>query len=85
MNKNRRKSNDKIDRIEFSNEITRFLNDDQYAVILNMRNKRSARSTDNPNESVVKYVHTISKSDPNITIQSKRLNADSKYLCGPIA
>lgn len=74
-----------IERIEFNSEITKFLNDDQYAVILKMRSKRNARSTDNPNESVLKCVHTISNNDPKITMQSKRLNDDSKYLWGPIA
>lgn len=85
MNRNKRKSSEIIERIEFKSEITKFLNDDQYAVILKIRSKRSARNTDRPNESLLKYVQTISNSDPKMTIQSKRLNADSKYFDGPIA
>lgn len=85
MNKNNRKSNEIIERMEFSNEITRFRSDDQYAVILKMRSKRNARKTDNPNESVVYDVQMISNNEAAITIQSKRLKADTKYLCGPMA
>lgn len=85
MNKNRRNNNEIIDRIEFSNEMTKFRSDDQYAVTLNIRSKRKARNTDKPNESLLKCVHTISKSEPIMTMQSKRLNADSKYFGGPNA
>lgn len=85
MNKNNRNNSDIIDRIEFNNEITRFRSDDQYAVILNIRKRRNARNTEKPNEPPLKCVQMISNNEPNITIQSKRLNADSKYLCGPNA
>lgn len=51
MNKNSKNSSEIIERIEFISEITRFRNSDQYAVILNIRSKRSARSTENPKES----------------------------------
>lgn len=50
-----------------------------------MRSKRNARKTDSPNESVVYDVQMISNSDAAMTIQSKRLNADTKYLCDPMA
>lgn len=85
MNKNNRNNNDIIDLIEFNNEMTKFRSDDQYLVTLKMRNSRSARSTDKPNEPPLKYVQRISNNDPNMTIQSNRLNADSKYLRGPSA
>lgn len=74
-----------MERIEFSNEITRFRSEDQYAVILKIRSNRNARKTDKPNESVVYDVQMISNSDAAMTIQSKRLKADTKYFCGPIA
>lgn len=74
-----------MDRIEFINDMTRLRNSDQYAVILKMRNSRSARKTENPKESPLKYDQIISNNDPKMTIQSKRLNEDSKYFDGPIA
>lgn len=85
MNKNSKNSNEIIDLIEFSSDITRFLSDDQYLVTLNMRNKRSARNTDKPNDPPFQCVQIISKSEPKMTTQSKRLNADSKYFRGPNA
>lgn len=85
MNKNNKNNNDMIERIEFINEITRFRNSDQYAVILKIRSKRNALRTDKPNEPPLKCVHTISNNEPNITIQSKRLNEDWKYFDGPMA
>lgn len=85
MNKKSRNSNEIIDLIEFSNDITRFRSDDQYLVTLKMRNRRSARNTDNPNEPPFQCVQMISNSEPKMTTQSKRLKADSKYFRGPNA
>lgn len=85
MNKNNRNNNDTIERIEFNKDITKFRSDDQYEVILKIRSKRSARNTDNPNEPPRKCVQIISNTEPNITMQSKRLKDDSKYLRRPIA
>lgn len=85
MNKKSKNSNDIIDLIELSNDITRFRNDDQYLVTLNMRSNRSARNTDKPNEPPFQCVQIISNKEPKITTQSKRLNADSKYFRGPSA
>lgn len=67
-----------IDRIEFNNDITKLRSDDQYEVTLNIRSSLSARSTDNPNESSLRADQITSNMEPNITTQSKRLNADSK-------
>lgn len=50
-----------------------------------MRKSRNARNTEKPNESPLKYDQIISNSEPNITMQSNRLNDDSKYFDGPIA
>lgn len=85
MNKKSKNSNEIIDLIEFSNDITRFRKDDQYLVTLNMRNNRSARNTDKPNEPPFQCVHRISNNEPKMTTQSNRLNADSKYFRGPSA
>lgn len=85
MNKKSKNSNEIIDLIEFSNDITRFRSDDQYLVTLKIRSKRSARSTDKPNEPPFQCVQMISNNEPKMTTQSKRLNADSKYFRGPSA
>lgn len=50
-----------------------------------MRKSRKARKTDKPNEVCLKCDQTISNNEPNITMQSKRLNDDSKYFEGPSA
>lgn len=78
INRNRRNNNDMIDLIEFNNDITKLRSDDQYEVTLKIRSRRSARSTDNPNESSFSADQITSNIEPNITTQSKRLNADSK-------
>lgn len=74
-----------MDLMELSNEMTRFLSDDQYFVTLNIRKSRSARNTDNPNEPPFTSDQITSKIDPLMTTQSKRLNEDSKYIRGPSA
>lgn len=74
-----------IDFIEFNSEMTKFRNEDQYDVTLNTRSKRKARNTERPNVSSLKCDQTTSNMDPVITIQSKRLNADSKCFRSPIA
>lgn len=74
-----------IDLIELSSEMTRFLNDDQYFVTLKMRSRRKARSTDRPNDPPFTSDHITSNIEPDITTQSKRLKADSKYILGPKA
>lgn len=78
MNKKSRNSNEIIDLIEFSSEITRLRSDDQYLVTLKMRNSRSARSTDRPNEPPLTSDQITSNIEPLMTTQSKRLNDDSK-------
>lgn len=78
MNKKRRNSNEIIDRIELSSEITRFRSDDQYLVTLKMRSSRNALSTDRPKEPPFTSDQITSKIDPLITTQSNRLNEDSK-------
>lgn len=50
MNKNSRNSNEIMDLMEFSSEMTRFLKEAQYFVTLNILSKRRARSTDKPKE-----------------------------------
>lgn len=85
MNKKRRNNSEMMDLIELSNEITRFLNEDQYLVTLKMRRSRKALSTDNPNEPPLSSDQITSKIDPLMTTQSKRLNDDSKYIRGPSA
>lgn len=67
-----------MDRMELSNEMTRFLNDDQYLVTLKIRNNLNARRTDKPNEPPFTSDHMTSKMDPLMTTQSNRLKDDSK-------
>mgnify|MGYP006970971983 CR=1 FL=1 len=56
-----------------------------YLVTLNIRNKRSARKTEKPNEPPLNSDHITSNIEPIMTIQSKRLNADEKYSFKPSA
>lgn len=74
-----------IDLIELSRDITKLRKDDQYFVTLNIRSNRRALNTDKPNDPPFTADHTTSKIEPEITTQSKRLNADSKYILGPRA
>lgn len=85
MNKKSRNNNEIMDLIELSNDITRFLNDDQYLVTLKIRRRRRARRTEKPNEPPLICDQTTSNIDPQMTTQSKRLNEDSKYIRGPSA
>ena len=85
MNKNSRNNRDIIDLIEFNNDMTRLRNDDQYLVTLKIRNNRNALNTDKPNEPSFNADQITSKIEPQMTTQSKRLNADSKYMRGPKA
>lgn len=78
MNKKSRNNNEIIDLIELSNDITRFLKDDQYLVTLKIRRRRKARRTEKPNDPPLIWDHTTSNIDPQMTTQSKRLNEDSK-------
>jgi hypothetical protein len=61
------------------------LGDDTYLVTLNIRNSRSALSTDRPNEPPLTADQTTSNMDPMMTTQSNRLNAESKYIRMPSA
>lgn len=74
-----------MERIELSKDMTRLRREDQYLVTLKIRRSLSARSTDNPKEPPLTADHITSNIDPVITTQSKRLNADSKYIRGPRA
>lgn len=58
---------------------------DTYFVTLNIRNSRSALNTDRPNEPPLTADHTTSNIEPMMTTQSKRLNAESKYIRMPNA
>ena len=48
MKRKRRKSSERIERIELRSEMTRFLNDDQYLVTLKILRSLRALNTDNP-------------------------------------
>ena len=85
MNKKSRNNNEIIDLIELSNDITRFLKDDQYLVTLKIRRRRKARRTEKPNDPPLTCDQMTSNIDPQMTTQSKRLNEDSKYILGPSA
>lgn len=74
-----------MDLIELSNEITKFLRDDQYLVTLKILSKRKARRTERPKEPPFTSDHITSNIEPDMTTQSKRLNDDSKYILGPNA
>lgn len=74
-----------MDLIELSREMTRLRRDDQYFVTLNILNSLRARSTDKPNDPPFTADQITSNIDPDITTQSKRLKADSKYILGPKA
>lgn len=74
-----------IDLIEFNNDITKFLNDDQYLVTLNILSKRKALNTDRPNDPPLTSDQITSKIEPLMTTQSNRLKDDSKYILGPSA
>lgn len=69
-----------MDFIELSSEMTKFLKDDQYTVTLKILNSRRALRTDRPKDPALglKWVHTTSKTLPEMTRQSKRLKDDSK-------
>lgn len=56
-----------------------------YLVTLNIRNSRRALSTENPKEPPLKNDHMTSNMEPTMTTQSKRLNAESKYIRMPSA
>jgi hypothetical protein len=117
QNKKSKNNNDMIERIEFINDTTRFFKLSQYLqseqrkerrtggpadlVILNIRNSRSTRNTDTPNEPPVKKPYTTShelaaitciphtvfhpRQLCTLTMQSNRLNDDLKYMLGPSA
>lgn len=74
-----------MERIEFSNDITKFRSDDQYLVTLNIRSNLRARKTESPKDPSFSADQITSNIDPQMTTQSKRLNADSKYMRGPSA
>lgn len=67
-----------MERIELSSDMTKLRSDDQYFVTLNIRNSLNALSTDKPNDPPFTSDQTTSKIEPDMTTQSKRLNADSK-------
>lgn len=74
-----------MDLIELSREITKLRSSDQYFVTLKMRSNRKARNTDNPKDPPFTLDQTTSNIEPEMTIQSKRLKEDSKYILGPNA
>ena len=74
-----------IERMEFSSDITKLRNDDQYLVTLNILSNLKALNTDRPNDPPFTSDQTTSNIDPLITTQSKRLKDDSKYIRGPSA
>ncbi|KAL3280078.1 hypothetical protein HHI36_017584 [Cryptolaemus montrouzieri] len=74
-----------MDLIELSSEMTRLRRDDQYLVTLKIRSSLNARSTENPKEPPLNSDHITSNMEPDITTQSNRLKADSKYILGPRA
>lgn len=74
-----------IDRMELSRDITKLRKEDQYFVTLNIRSKRRALNTDNPNDPPFTSDHITSNIEPDITTQSNLLKADSKYILGPSA
>ena len=53
MNKKSRKSSEMMERIELSNDMTKFRKDDQYLVTLKIRSNLRARRTDKPNEPAI--------------------------------
>lgn len=67
-----------IDLMELSSDITRFRNEDQYFVTLNIRRSLRALNTDRPKEPPLTSDQITSKIEPVMTTQSKRLKADSK-------
>ena len=48
MKRKRRNSSERMERIEFRSEMTRFLSDDQYLVTLKILKSLRALKTDNP-------------------------------------
>lgn len=85
MNKNRRNNKEMMDLIELSREMTRLRRDDQYFVTLNILRSLRALNTDSPNDPPFTADQITSNIDPDMTTQSKRLKADSKYILGPKA
>ena len=80
INRKRRNRSEMIERIELSKEMTRFRRDDQYFVTLKMRKSLRALKTDRPKEPAcaTMLVQHTSKTLAKMTIQSNRLNDDSK-------
>lgn len=72
-------------RIELSSDITRFLRLFQYLVTLNILRSLRARRTERPKEPDFNADQITSKIEPKMTMQSKRLKLDSKYVRGPSA
>lgn len=62
-----------------------YLKQNVYFVTLNIRSNRNALNTDRPKDPPFRYDHTTSNMEPMMTTQSKRLNAESKYILIPSA
>ena len=79
MNKNSNNNRLAIARIELINEATKFLNEYQYFVTLNILNNRTQRNTLTPNGIIIPVlVKMISNIDEMTTKQSNLLNRDTK-------
>lgn len=86
MKRKSRKRREMMLRIELSSDITRFLRLFQYLVTLKILRSLRARRTERPKEEPVLNEDQItSKIEPAMTMQSKRLKLDSKYVRGPSA
>jgi hypothetical protein len=84
MNRNNKNSSEIIERILFSNEMTKLRSDAQYLVTLNMRSRRSERRTEMPKDwSGSMYVQNTSITLPTMTRQSNLLKEDWKYWLVP--
>ena len=87
MNRKRRNSKDMMERMELKRDITRFLKEDQYLVTLKILNSLKALNTERPKDpaKATILVQQTSKTLAKMTMQSNRLNDDSKYILGPRA
>ena len=84
INKKSKNNRDMIERILFNNDMTKFLNESQYRVTLNIRSNLSERITDIPNDSSgFIYVKITSNMLPTMTMQSNLLNVELKYCLEP--
>ena len=79
INKKSSNKSEAIERIELSNDATKFEREAQYLVTLNMRSKRTHRKTEIPRGSRTSAEVRISSTiEPQTTKQSNRLNNETK-------